>query len=1244
MRALLRLVGLFSWNLALALGWLAFALIGALTLAEKSGLLTRLVESELRSRAGSLSVSLAHARMAWFETRLELEGLELGERGELARLEHVQLSWRIGPGWRPELRGVDVRDGRVWIARETQQHLLELLSAEHPDAGVPPLPPVSVRGVAVELDLARQPRVSVGRLEARLAGRADGGAAGEGALQLAAAPLARASRVYLRAELSAERHLALELAAADVPLSKAYLPSGALVDTMNALQPVGSLALDGRLEADLGPEGRARGRLRLGLSDGSLYVASGREKLEKIALDLDSEYEGPSSEILAPLSWQGALALAAEWQGVPFQLSAELAAGRAFGSAHVRRLPLDARLLAFAAPGAERALWQRRWDTFAPGGSAELWAAFELSRAAGAHGTLLDELRLAAELDFGGDASLSYLGWPHSDGREAGFPLALRNVRGALAFGRDPARKRPNLLGLVGLISQSDCGEIRAQGTLGSHAVDAPPFLPGYGASELDLTLSSPRLEHGAALDRALEGLAPAVPPDTTWRSFQPRGGALDGVSVRLVRAVDMPWCACELGFAFEGFGLSWQELRLPLGEAHGRLAFRSDGKGERALAAHLDASLRAKDDLALALRMQTDAGLPAPAANAPAKDLDQLSLLQARVTRLSLVGDERKALVARFADVGPALERMKPKGFADATIERVQPAAHAPAEWQAELTPVEVELQPQSFRVNTRDVRGRVLVTAREPREAQGTPAIETALAPLYGRLGKGADALELSFDARFGHAAAGGERVELRAAGIDLQDKNVLGALGENAGSFDLGALAVGGRIDLEGGIVFDGAGTGALDARLFLRGNTLSTAHEFRLRDLRGVLHLEGTRLSGEVLHAALGGTEVTLSQVSFRTSDAAGPASERSQRGFVLQTHIAARALPLDRAHLSGFVDKSTLDSLLDRLLLSGTLDIDDGLITIRGNTPADSTLEFRGKVSPTNTSIQLGLPWVIHSATAYVDQLLLEGGKVRARAHVEDLFGQIAGRELDHANLLLTYVEPRLSIEDISAEFEGGRLRPLGAAAQRSGTAFSIGFEEPNEFQLALEFDDVDVGRLLHGLFVSDFATRGKLKAQLRLTGNTEQVLDIQGSGSLMVRDSRLWSIPVFRELFSQLGLDNAAVFDQVYANVRVRDGRVELSDIAVDSPILKLRGKEGQLGFDGDMRFDLQLRYDLIDRLGPFTRLFYWIQKELLSVSIRGDMARPSVVFKNPFSALFGGGKRTRALPLPPFAPLPPRF
>jgi hypothetical protein len=131
---------------------------------------------------------------------------------------------------------------------------------------------------------------------------------------------------------------------------------------------------------------------------------------------------------------------------------------------------------------------------------------------------------------------------------------------------------------------------------------------------------------------------------------------------------------------------------------------------------------------------------------------------------------------------------------------------------------------------------------------------------------------------------------------------------------------------------------------------------------------------------------------------------------------------------------------------------------------------------------------------------------------------------------------------------------------------------------------------------------------------------------------------------VFRALFGQLGIDSTAVFDSMSTNFNVRDGRVDMHDITVRSPLLQLVG-QGAMDFDGGLKYDLEVRYDLIDRLGPFTRLLYSIQNQLLSVSIRGDMSRPEILFKNPFTSLFGhGGSDKRALPLPPWSSLPPRF
>src|SRR5262249_14249368 len=161
------------------------------------------------------------------------------------------------------------------------------------------------------------------------------------------------------------------------------------------------------------------------------------------------------------------------------------------------------------------------------------------------------------------------------------------------------------------------------------------------------------------------------------------------------------------------------------------------------------------------------------------------------------------------------------------------------------------------------------------------------------------------------------------------------------------------------------------------------------------------------------------------------------------------------------------------------------------------------------------------------------------------------------------------------IENIEGDLEGGAIRPLGQGseghfAERGGTAFSIDLEEPFPFQLALDLRGVELAGLLRGLFATSFATHGKLNCQLLLTGDTRRVLEIAGSGSLQVLDSRLWSVPVFRALFSQLGLDDKLVFDQMGVNLRIRKGVIWTDDIWIHSPILELVGK-GSIDFDGGL-------------------------------------------------------------------------
>jgi hypothetical protein len=365
--------------------------------------------------------------------------------------------------------------------------------------------------------------------------------------------------------------------------------------------------------------------------------------------------------------------------------------------------------------------------------------------------------------------------------------------------------------------------------------------------------------------------------------------------------------------------------------------------------------------------------------------------------------------------------------------------------------------------------------------------------------------------------------------------------------------------------------------------------------------------------------------------------------RDGDGWRLDARFDASAVPVDRPHLEGFIDARTLDALLGEFAWQGAFDLNDAALTIRIPAQGLTRLELSGGVVPHGMSIRLGLPLEVERATARIERLVYEGGKVRALVAIDGFAGRLAGRALEDAALLVTYVEPTLSIESIRGRLEGGTIQSLGAGAQRVGTAFSIALADPYPFELALDLRRVQVAGLLRGLFPSGIATRGEMDGELRLAGDLQRLLSIRGSGSMRVRDSRLWSVPVFRALFAQLGLPDTATFDSMSANLRVEDGRVDMQDILLRSPLLLLVGA-GALDFDGGMHYDLEVRYELVDRLGPLTQLLYWIQNELLSVSIRGDMMRPVVVLQNPFRRLFAGSEDYRALPLPGYAALPARF
>lgn len=1239
MRAPLRLAARIAFGTILFLGWALLVLAIGLLVAEKTGFLAKTVRDTLAKRLGPLGdeLSIREARLSWFEPAIDLRGVRIGRDGEWLDLESARASFAFLGSRGPRVDEVEIHGGHVRISRTLLDALQEKNRDIEPASRLAMhdtlVPSVRIEDVGIELETTHFGVLPLGRIDTLLRPDERGRPELWGRIVPSlAASAAESGVVFLHGKMRDDVTFEVRAAATHLPIGTDYLPAGSDLEFVREWEPHGVFELQAAALLSLDPAVPPRVRMRAQIHDGTVRLGTGGRRLEQVSFELGTTWTPESwSTAFDPNAWRGEMKLAFGLEGSPVECTAILGPdagpgllGKAW--AHSPRLALGDSLR--SALG-DRPEISNMWAVFEPRGRTELWLAARLPADFGRAEDLARHLQIFGAARFGGEGGMTYHGFAHSNGvRDMGFPLPLEKVAGEVVFAHDASQRRPTRIALAGLSGDSGSSTITANGIVESHDVDAPLDAPGRGYVEYDLALSTRGLAVDEKLERALVGLSGSLPPAKTWRPFHPQGGRID-VDLRLAHGVSMHWAAVDLDLVMHEVSMAWDDLPVPMTPANARLWFRGDGAVERALGFSLVGPLRTAKKLRLAARVQSDT-----AGERATHDvrLDECAVFDLSVERVSLTGDDAKILVGTFPKIGEQLDELAPKGFADVRYTRVRSTRGSPTNTHVEVTPRDpAQLTPRQFQMITSAVRGRVLVGTSV--DATGAETTRTRLMPLVGNWSAN---VPVAFMARFPERT-----VTMFGAGIDPSSKSLLGSLRQAMSSpgsapVDMAAVKLDGALDFVGEIrLGEGSGTkNTSNYRFFVHDSALSTADGFALDRLRGELVVANDQLIGEALRARLANTPVVLRDTRVTSN----------KDGFSLATRFEAEGVPIDRKHLAAFVDPGTLDALIDELAWKGSLDVREGRIVVTAPSEGAGRLEFSGKVIPHGMSIQLGLPITVQRATAVFDKLVFEGGKVRAIVHIEGLDGLVADRVLGDASMLITYFEPKLSIENFTGRLEGGEVLPLGGDANRRGTVFSIGIEPPFGFGLALGLRNVEAGGLLRGLFPSDMATRGRLDAELRLQGDMDHLLGIVGSGSVKVLESRLWSIPVFRALFGQLGLDDTAVFDSMAANLVVKDGRVEMRDITVRSPLLQLVGS-GALDFDGGLKYDLEVRYDLIDRLGPFTRLLYSIQNKLLSVAIRGDMARPEVILENPFTYLFRRHDRDqRPLPLPPFANLPTRF
>lgn len=911
--------------------------------------------------------------------------------------------------------------------------------------------------------------------------------------------------------------------------------------------------------------------------------------------------------------------------------------------------------------------------------------------------------RMALVVDPAGKAELTYRGFADRDGVRHGFPVLAREVRGRAVYVHDPARERSDVAALIDLGAIHASGTVAADASIvGPGPGDGPwprvhldLVIPAIDVAT-DLVAGVAGLDVGFDLERAFDPTGGVARGRVLLDQPHERVSPVLAVDLD-VEAASASWNELPVPIVDLGGGvrLRWSaETALVEGtEDRDRPARR------RAIGIGFDFEGRTTDGALLAVSgamrdpaIETMTG----AERYPAGVHGMLHSESVAVRGATAGGPLVEALTERLPGLGDVLAQIAPDGAADASLTRAIPLRDTAGLLALEVVPDGLRVAPREFLLD--DVAGWMRAVAALPPptgegelEADGD-RIEGVASPARPR-----PTITAALDARI--VAAGADRVALgepvtvavdlrsaaaaaRATGIELAGPALGDALAEagiDGVERTLASLAAEGAVDVGLAVRLTDEGVGFDQPRgaLHLRRSQFNLGG-LPVAGLRGTLRSDGSTVDAPLVHGRIAAMAATL------RDGFAGPAADlvRGDPAFAkLLRHVSSAddaervvggRIEFDNAEFSprvlagfglgaaaeaGGVERGGASASAAASAAAGAaaaddawalrLDAEDARFVAALPPGGELAVAVGGSFVPHDVRIGVGLPLTISSAELEVPHAVFEQGRIRALAELREAYGRLGNWSLAGVSSTVSYVEGRLTLDGLRGGFAGGRVGSPDALAPEAlpgGRALSVELAPPHRFDLALGFEAIDVGEILAGVVAGGGADRGELRGYLRLTGEPGAPLGLEGSGFVALENARLWSIPVVRELFSQLGFDSTGTFDWMRTRLALRDGELRMTDAVAHSPLLKLVG-EGTVGLDGRLDLEFDINYSLVDRLGPLSTLLYLVQSRIFRLSVRGDMTRPRVIVTNPILDLFGRSSRTAPrLPFPTLAEVPPRF
>ena len=1245
-------------------GWFGLLLGITVVAIDRGGWARWQVELELQRRLGELGAEVSFDRLEfdWLGPGIEVEGFRVTEGERVLLLaEHLYLAAGLAPTDGVFLSRLDLDGGRVLICDPLIDDLRALFELdeereeETQEARVRQLriPSIQVRDFLVEFEDPGQRRHSLGRVDFSMEGQSDRPAAITGRLSLHHRDGAPATpELFLSGLVSPDGLLELHSTARELDLASWDVPELLPLEALRATRPTGKLSLHTSGSLNLRGETRARGRIRCALRDGSLAPPLGDTLVEGLTADFDANYlAGAEASFWDPEAWSGSGVLGASWAGQTLRGGLRLGQAARAGSLFEGWINAPAFQVDIPEVQAMTEPWLLRniLDALDPRGVVEAGIGV-LCREGWTPGSELEsELEFSVRVASRAPLPAAWHGWdlPERPGWvPISFPLPTTGGEGLVIVASNARFPRRELVD-VDFAVEHPTGTAHVRYQEWTNPIDMPPFATGYGRRETDLFIEIPGIDLDERVREHIGGLGQIEPLRHLYEDGFGLGGGRAAVSVRVTDRAGIPGSPVRVVVGLSDVTARWVELPVPVRELEGEVEVIDDGRGDTSVRFQVEGGAEGCGDLAAAGRVRTTPVEEDEQGEEPAASRVELELIRLTAEAIDFEGAAVRTIAETIPDVADALAELAPRGRADLELDlSIRDGREEERIW-VELTPEEgTALDPKAFPMHSTEVRGRVIVDLeRHVLESEGEAPrpIESGVTRVAPIVGRWREEIPVAFHATF--PSSGDSVGRVAGSGLRPGDEALVNELVAALGADPARVQEISDELIIEGAMDFESVLTipeGSEEAesrhRLCLRKNDLRHVDGFHLDGLTGVVEIAEDEVRIRELGARLDGTPVKLKNIVASVDG----------ETVRLDADLEVEELTLDRGLLARFLDAESVSALVDEFGWRGQIEVDSGHLTLTRRPDRPLEVSLRGEGTLSDAYVEFGFPLSIGSARVIVEELVFDGDTVRGWGQMHDLYGRVLDRDLGQANTLISYYGSRITMESLDGSFCKGTVQGLSQREARapswSGPVFSVDLAPPFEFQANVALEGIDVARLLEGVFASELADRGFLSGEMRLQGELQDLMSVRGSGRGDIRDTVLWSVPVLRDLFSQLGFDATAVFDSMHTDFRVEEGKIYMEGIEVHSPLLRLRGR-GVLGLDGTLAHDLEVKYSLVDKIGPLRSLVYFLQNTLLSVSIRGDMSRPKVFLGGALTGAFTGvDEDWRALPLPALSPVPDRF